>query len=255
MRVLIVDDEAAARRRLAMLIEEIDPAGLEIVGEAGDGMAALTLARERAPDVILLDIAMREVDGFEVARHLPVPRPLIIFQTAHHQFALEAFEHDALDYVVKPIRKERLAAALERARARLASRVEPRPLDAVTLRRVGDAFGYTPTAPSRLLVRQGAGHRLVALNDITRFSAADGVVYAHAASATPIVDYTLGELERRTAGAFVRASRADLVSLSHIERVDSNGDGSLTLTLAGGLPVRVTRRRAAQLKRLLDGPA
>jgi DNA-binding LytR/AlgR family response regulator len=255
MRVLIVDDEAAARRRLAMLIEEIDPAGLEIVGEAGDGMAALALARELAPDVILLDIAMREVDGFDVARHLPVPRPLIIFQTAHHQFALEAFEHDALDYVVKPIRKERLAAALERAKARLANRVEPRQLDAVTLRRVGDAFGYTPTAPSRLLVRHGAGHRLVALNDITRFSAADGVVYAHTASATPIVDYTLGELEGRTAGAFVRTSRGDLINLSRIDRVESNGDGSLTLTLADRIPVRVTRRRAARLKRLLNGPA
>ena len=91
MRVLIVDDEPAARRRLAMLIEEIDTAGIEgieIVGEASDGLAALNLARERSPDVILLDIAMREVDGFDVARHLPAPRPLIIFQTAHQQFAL-----------------------------------------------------------------------------------------------------------------------------------------------------------------------
>lgn len=255
MRVLIVDDEPTARRRLAMLLEEIDAAGVEIVGEAADAIAALDLVRERAPDVILLDIAMREVDGFDVARHLPAPRPLIIFQTAHQQFALEAFEHDALDYVVKPIRKERLAAALERARARLATSTERPVLDAATLQKAGVAFGYVPVTPLRLLVRHGAGHRLTPLSGIARFSAADGVVYAHAAGAAPIVDYTLNELERRTAGRFVRTSRADLVNVSRIDRMVSNGDGSLTLTLSDGTSVRVSRRRAAPIRQVLEsGP-
>src|SRR5262245_24964983 len=90
MRLLIVDDEPSARSRLAALVEAIDPAGVEIVGEAGDGVAALDLARARTPDVILLDIAMREIDGFDVARHLPEPRPLIIFQTAYSEYALQA---------------------------------------------------------------------------------------------------------------------------------------------------------------------
>src|SRR5688572_9389174 len=103
MRILIVDDEAAARSRLASLIEEIDAEGTEIVGEAPDGMRALELVRRARPDVLLLDITMPEVDGFDVARHLPEPRPLVIFQTAHHEFALQAFDHDALDYVVKPV--------------------------------------------------------------------------------------------------------------------------------------------------------
>jgi DNA-binding LytR/AlgR family response regulator len=108
MRVLIVDDEAAARTRLASLVEEIDPA-IDIVGEAQDGVAALELVRTQLPDVILLDIAMPEVDGLDVARHLPDPRPLIIFQTAYHEYALDAFDQQALDYVVKPVRRERLA--------------------------------------------------------------------------------------------------------------------------------------------------
>jgi len=244
LRVLIVDDEAAARRRLAMLIEEIDPDGIEIVGEAADGVEALSLARERAPDVILLDIAMREVDGFDVARHLPLPRPLVIFQTAHRQFALDAFEHDALDYVVKPIRKERLAAALERARVRLASSTERPALDAMALQKAGTAFGYTAVAPSRLLVRHGAGHRLTPLADIISFSAADGVVFAQTADGRPIVDYTLDELETRTTPYFVRVSRAHLVNLARIDRFVSNGDGSLTLTMSDGTSVRVSRRRA-----------
>ncbi len=251
MRILIVDDEPAARRRLAMLIEDIDPAGFEIVGEAGDGMAALELARDRKPDVILLDIAMREVDGFDVARHLPAPRPLIIFLTAHHQIALNAFEPEALDYVVKPITKGRLAAALERARARFAAGTAGAALDGPALQQAGTAFGYSPAMPARLLVRHGAGHRLVPVREIVRFTADDGVVYAHMPTGTPLTDYTLAELEARTCGQFVRVSRADLVNVALIQRVVSNGDGSLTLTLTDNTTARVSRRRAADVRHVM----
>lgn len=252
MRVLIVDDEPAARRRLAALLEEIEGAGIEIVGEAEDGIAALEAVRTRRPDVILLDITMPEIDGFDVARHLPPPRPLIIFQTAHHEYALEAFEHEALDYVVKPVRKERLAQAIERARARLATRLQPPGWDAEALERLGNALGYQAACPVRLLVRHGPGHRLVPLQDIVRFSAAEGVVYAHTPSGTPIVDYTLRELEKRTVGQFVRVSRADLVNLSHVVRIAGHGDGSATIGLAEGSDVRVSRRRAAEVRRILQ---
>jgi len=254
MRILIVDDEPAARHRLAALIEEIDPAGFEIVGEAGDGMAALELARERRPDVILLDIAMREVDGFDVARHLIEPRPLIIFQTAHHQFALKAFDHDALDYVVKPVRKARLASALERARIRLAAPVRGRGWDVSALAGAGQAFGYTPTAPARLLVRHGAGHRLIALRTIRRFSADDAGVGAHHLEGRSLTDYTLADLETRVGAQFVRTSRADLVNVACIDHVASNGDGSLTITIRDDDALRVSRRRAADVKRRLQAP-
>ena len=239
MRILIVDDEAAARSRLASLIEEIDPAGTEIVGEAPDGVRALELVRTARPDVVLLDITMPEVDGFDVARHLPEPRPLVIFQTAHHEYALQAFDHDALDYVVKPVRRERLAQALDRARTRLAT-LRPAPgWEPEALSRLGTALGYQPARPTRLLVRHGAGHRLLPLADVLRFAAADAVVYARTSTAAPIADYTLAELETRVAGAFVRVSRADLVNISHIERIASNGDGSATLTLSDGSDVHV----------------
>ena len=251
MRVLIVDDEPAARRRLAAMIEEIDPNGLAIVGEAQDGLAALELAREARPDVILLDITMPEIDGLDVARHLAEPRPLIIFQTAHHEYALQAFEHEALDYVVKPVRKERLAQALERARLRLA-RVR-QAWDGTSLSRLGTAIGYRPVRPARLLVRHGAGHRLVPIDAILRFSAGGGVVYAHTTSGAPIADYTLNELEERTAGAFVRTSRGDLVNVAHVQRIASNGDGSATITLSDSSTVRVSRRRAAEVRRALGG--
>lgn len=249
LRALIVDDEPAARRRLAALLEPLD---VEIVGEAGDGVAALEMARARTPDVILLDIAMPEVDGFDVARHLPEPRPLIIFQTAYADFALKAFEHEALDYVVKPVTRARLATAIERARRRLAGPPDGARWTAQDLANLGRAIHHRPPLPERLLVRHGAGHRLVPVADIIRFSAAEGLVYAHTGERPAATDYTLQELETRMAGAFIRVSRADLVNLASIDAAASNGDGSATLTLRDGTRLHVSRRRSAHVRASLD---
>lgn len=248
VRVLIVDDEPAARQRLAAMLEELD---VEVAGEAGDGVAALELARARAPDVVLLDIAMPEVDGFDVARHLPEPRPLVVFQTAHDEHALRAFEHEAVDYLLKPVTLERLRAALERAARRLASAGTPP--DAARLESIRTAVHGTAPPPRRLLVRYAGGHRLAALADVLRFASEGGEVYAHTAGASYLCDYTLAELESRLARAFVRVSRGELVNRDHVERIQPAGDGAATLTLTDGSRVGVSRRRAADVKRALEG--
>ena len=247
MRALIVDDEPAALRRLASLLDEL---GVEVVGEAPNGVVALDLARQRRPDVVFLDIAMPEVDGFDVARRLEDPRPLVIFQTAYGEYALEAFDHEAVDYVVKPVTRERLALAIDRAQRRLPD--DRRVLDSQTLRRFGAAIGHRPGRPARLLVRHGGGHKLVPVEQISRFHAGEGLVYAHLAGAAPGTDYTLNELESRLEGAFVRVSRSDLVSIAAITGIRSNGDGSATLSLSTGDAVHVSRRRAAGVRRLLE---
>ena len=247
MRILIVDDEAAARSRLARVVEEL---GFEIAGEAADGESALALAAERRPDVVLLDIAMPEVDGFDVARYLPDPRPLVIFQTAYAEFALRAFDHEALDYVVKPVSRERLAQALERAQRRLA-RATRSEWTSSDLGQLGEALGHAPGRPARLLVRHAAGHRLLQVRMIARFTAERGLVFAHTTTGAFATDYTLGELERRMAGAFIRVSRADLVSLAHVTGIAGNGDGSATLMLGDAGDVRVSRRRAAAVREAL----
>ena len=245
MRALIVDDEPAARRRLADLLDEL---GVQIAGEAADGMTGLALARERRPDVIFLDVSMPEVDGFDVARHLSDPRPLVIFQTAYSQFAVKAFEHDALDYVVKPVTRERLVMAIDRARRRLDSSATGAPgWAAESLAQFGAAIGHVASRPERLLVRHGAGHQLIPVASIERFTADERLVYAVTADARHGTDYTLQELETRLGGAFVRASRADLVNVRHIDAIARNGDGSATLTLKSGGSVRVSRRRAAEV--------
>jgi two-component system, LytTR family, response regulator len=244
---MIVDDEASARDRLRTLLEEFD---VELAGEAASGVEALRRIPRQRPDVVLLDIAMPEVTGFDVVRHLPEPRPLIVFQTAHDEHAIEAFEHEALDYVLKPVTRPRLERALERARRRLSGPVPGlgpdllARLDALALR--------TAPGPRRVIVRHGAGHRLVPLREVSRFFAEEGLVYAQAGATRYATDYTLNELEARTAGQFVRANRAELASVDRVDRWTSNGDGSATLTLADGTVVRVSRRRAPEVKRELE---
>jgi DNA-binding LytR/AlgR family response regulator len=203
---------------------------------------------------VLLDIAMPEVDGFDVARHLPSPRPLIIFQTAYAEHALRAFEHEALDYVVKPVSRARLAEALERAQRRLAAARASAGWSPDAIGRLSASLGYAPARPARLLVRHGAGHRLVPIASIARFNAADGLVFAHTATGRYALDYTLNELEARLTDSFARTSRADLVNVTHVAGISSNGDGSATLKLNDGAEVRVSRRRAAAVRELLERP-
>lgn len=249
MRILIVDDEPAARRRLEIMLAELD---VEVVGTAGDGVAALEKITERKPDVVLLDIAMPEVDGFDVARHLTDPKPLIIFQTAYDEYALHAFEHEAVDYVLKPVTLKRLRRALDRARQRVELRSRPSFSPDLVERLRSVVSHAAPARRPRLLVREGNGHRLLPLSEIVRFTAKEGTVSAHTADGRFFADYALAELEERGGGSFLRPNRSELVNVEHIHRIESNGDGSATLMLAGGTSVHVSRRRAAEVKRALQ---
>ena len=252
MRILIVDDEPAARRRLVRMAGEL---GAEVVGEAANGVEALKLVRERSPDLLLLDISMPEVDGFDVARHLPEPRPVVVFQTAHDEHALRAFDHDALDYVVKPVTRERLAQALARVETYLAGTrgrvTSPEAVSPEMVSRIRAALGSGTEPRRRLLVRSGRGHRLVPVAKISRFVAREGLVYAHTGEGRHLTDYTLAELEERTAGGFLRVHRSALVNLDAVEGIVPNGDGSATLTLHDGTAVRVSRRRTPEVKEAL----
>lgn len=231
------------------MLEELDA---EVVGQAQNGVEALDYVRERKPDVLLLDIAMPEVDGFDVARHLDEPRPLIIFQTAYDEFALKAFEHEALDYVVKPVTLERLSQALDRAQKRLQSERRQEPSGELFERLQAAVAERAPARKPRVLVREASGHRLLPFSEVIRFTAKEGLVYARADSGDYLTDYTLSELESRTAGSFVRANRQELVNIERVEKIRSNGDGSASLTLSDGSTTHVTRRRAADVKRLLS---
>ena len=248
MRVLVVDDETAARRRLSIMLSELD---VELVGEAANGLEALRLVRERKPDVILLDITMPEIDGFDVVQHLNEPKPLIVFQTAFDEYALEAFDHEAIDYLVKPVTLPKLQRAMERARHRWES-TRSQGLTQDVLHELRSSLKPASGAPSRVLVRDRGGHRLIPYQDILLFRADQGAVRARTTGGEYLTDYTLADLEQRLAAAFARPNRSELVNVEQIERISSNGDGSATLTLHDQTAIHVTRRRSAEVRRLLE---
>lgn len=231
------------------MLEELD---VEVAGEAANGLEALDQVGSLRPDVLLLDIAMPEVDGFDVVRHLGDPRPLVVFQTAYDEHALEAFNHAALDYVVKPVSLDRLRQALDRARSRLATERAASVGGDVLSRLQATLPGSTAVRRPRLLVRDGTGRVLLPFREILRFVADEGTVAAVARGTRWPTDYTLAELEDRTGGSFIRANRAELVNVDHVTRFEPESDGSAGLTLSDKSRVRVSRRRAVEVRRSLE---
>ena len=250
VRALIADDEPRARQFLEKLLTE--QAELEIVGAARGGIEALSLCHKLRPDVAFLDIHMPDLSGLEVARQLVrAGPPVVVFVTAYDKYAVEAFEVAALDYLLKPIRRERLAEAVRRVvgEARSAGPVER----ARTLARAlatPEMQGRLPPL-TRLPVRHRREVKLLDLDQVPLILSRDRLVLARADTREYLVDYTLQELEQRLPeGRFVRVHRAALVNVSAIESYGGE-DGVLVLKLKDGTRVEASERRAAEVRRRL----
>ncbi|MGH1342650.1 MAG: LytR/AlgR family response regulator transcription factor [Nannocystales bacterium] len=239
MKVMIVDDEPLARRRLERMLKGLE--GIEVVGTASDGSQARDRLSTLAPDAVLLDIDMPECDGLTLAATTNLPA--VIFVTAHREHALEAFGLDAVDYLLKPVSRDRLRQALERARSRRS----------LIPQRAAPSERVDRGRPPRLTARTGdtlhvfdavAVQRLHARDKVTMFWV-DGVEY--------ILDDSLAEMERRLAAwDFVRVHRAELVNLAAVVSVRI-GAGESTVNLRDGSRVPVSRRLLPDLKRRLRG--
>src|SRR3954470_11398120 len=232
MRALIVDDEPIARERLAALIGEI--AGVEVAGEGGNGDDALEAAARLRPDVVLLDIRMPVMDGLEVARHLDAidSPPAVVFCTAYQDHALEAFEANAVDYLVKPIRAERLGAALAKAQR----------LNGITIRRI-EATSESARRRSHLCARVRGSLVLVAVGDIDYLLAEDKYVVVHHSKGEVLIEEPLTQLEEEFGERFVPIHRNCLVALSKLLGLDRAADGRVLARVAGAsVPLEVSRR-------------
>ncbi len=225
-RILIVDDEQPARERLRRLLGSF-PA-VEVCGEAADGPSALDSIRSLHPDIVLLDIEMPGCRGTDVAASLPEPRPHIIFCTAYDQYAVEAFELKALDYLLKPVTRPRLESALEKARPAPA----PLPLAKRLLARTGDRYVVIPT------------------DDIVAFLSEEGLTHLFTRDRDYWMDPTLNDLEVRLDPAhFFRISRAAIVRIDQVKEVAPLPGGAGEVSLKSGRKLEVSRRR---FKDLLD---
>lgn len=236
MRVLLVDDEALARDRLRRLLGELPDC--ELCGEAADGRSALEQYEQLHPDVVLMDIRMPGMDGLEAARHLaglPDP-PAVIFTTAFGDHALEAFEACAVDYLLKPIRGERLAAAL--GNARRLTRAQAAQLDR-------DTGGVR----NHICVRVRGNLQLVPVADIRFFRADNKYVTVRTGDAEYLIEEPLKALEDEFAGRFLRIHRNALVAVDFVVGLEKNAEGQALVALAGiDERLEVSRRHQPELR-------
>lgn len=237
-RVLIADDELPARERLGRLLAELG--GRELAGECGAGDEAVRLAGELRPDVVLLDVRMPGMSGLEAARHmalLPAP-PAVIFTTAYDEYAVEAFEAEAVDYLLKPVRAERLATALERATRVAASKLE----------RVA-GVGWAQAIRTHVAARLRDTVKLIPIREIYYFSADQKYTTVRHVGGTDLIEDSLRSLEEELATLFVRVHRNALVNVQQLAAIERDGDGQYEVVLRDiGERLRVSRRLAGELR-------
>ncbi len=238
LRVLIVDDEAPARERLRSMLAETD--GYDVAGDAANGEQALALVDSMRPDIVLLDVRMPGVDGLEVARHLAAlaEPPAVIFTTAYDEYALQAFESEAIAYLLKPIRAEKLRAALSKA-ARLT-----RP----QLQQVAQSARMAERR-SHIGVRGRDGLKLIPVEEVFCFHADQKYTTVKHLHGEELIEDSLRALEEEFAADFVRIHRNALVNTKYLDRIARDGGGQHFVHLRGvAEPLEVSRRMAGDLK-------
>jgi two-component system LytT family response regulator len=222
IRVLLVDDEPPARKRMRHLLRSVSD--VEIVGEAGTGSDAISAATAHTPDLILLDIHLPDMDGFEVLTRLPDPESVaVIFVTAYDEHALAAFHARALDYLLKPVAPDRFEAALDRARKVLARQPE--------------------RYARRFLVTLQVRAIFVAVEAVERLESARNYVLLHSGSETYIMRTTLDAVQRRLdPEQFARVNRSAIVNVERIQELRPWTNGEYQIVMKGGSEVMWTRR-------------
>jgi two-component system LytT family response regulator len=250
LRALIVDDEEPARRMIREYLEDFPQ--IETIGEAENGARAVEAIVELDPDLLLLDIQMPGLNGFEVLAEVGAVRgelPAVIFSTAYDDFALRAFEVNAVDYLLKPYDRQRFHTAVARVVqkglggrseleriARLLALAVPRPPDA---------------HPEFLMVRSGSKVMPVRAIDIEWIEAADNYALLHGGGESYIASAGIGELERRlNPSTFMRVHRSAIINVTLVRHLEPDGSGGMVATMRSGSTVKVSRTHAAHLRKM-----
>jgi two-component system LytT family response regulator len=249
IRALIVDDEPLIRRGLKRALGKIE--GLEIAGECGSGAQAVAVIRSSEIDVVFLDVQMPDGTGLDVVEQVgPDRMPVVVFVTAHDEYAVKAFELHAVDYLLKPFDDERLKRSVERARARLASLAQSDLVERLTSLL---GAGTSPPAPARLVVKGDEKYEFVDVESIDWAESANNYVQLHCGPRTRLLNETLSRIEQRLAPhGFLRVHRCYLVNASRISAVHPMINGTYALELPGGIRVGTGRRYKDVIRTLVN---
>ncbi len=246
---MVVDDESLARQRMISLLNEcakrLSENEWSFAGEAANGSSALELIHDLRPDVVFLDIQMPGLQGFDVVELLSIPRPHIVFVTAYDEYALQAFDVHALDYLTKPVRAERLQRSMERISQLHYRQQQTGALDALRSERAALPL-------ERLSVRDNDKIRVLAVNEIERIEAEDKIVHVFSKGKAYRTDFRLDELESRLhTSHFIRIHRSHIVRIDAVREIIPWFSGSYCVKLDDGTQLPVARRRASHMKHLL----
>ena len=235
MKAIIVDDTRLARQELQFLLEEVDD--INVLAEAKNADEAEELIKQHQPDVLFLDIQMPGRDGFELLESMDEV-PHVIFTTAYDEFAMKAFEFNALDYLKKPITKERLDTALDKARERVT--------EAEIVKKI-------LTENSQVFVKDGQKCWFVPLRKVRVFEILDNYTRIYFEDQKPMIPKTLNYMESRLdPGTFFRANRQQIINLNWIDKIEPWFSGTIRIYLKDGTEVEVSRRQTARFKQLMS---
>jgi two-component system LytT family response regulator len=263
LKTLIVDDESLARRGLAHRLKGIED--IEVIGEARNGREALKLIEEKSPDLVFLDIQMPGISGFEVVQQLDAETmPIILFLTAYDEYAVRAFEVNALDYILKPIDEERLDQVLDKVRAnlkqkravkhkrlllKLVSNISGEDINSFSELEGKDVSSLVQKEPSRLAIRDGGKTTWVDQDKIEWIDAAGDYMCVQAQGVTYIMRKTMKELEKELdENVLQRIHRSTIVNIHQVREMESHINGEYFLTLKSGHRVKLSRTYKDKLK-------
>ena len=245
MRAIIVDDEPLARQIIKEYLEDFPE--IKVIAECQNGRQAIKAINQEKPDLVFLDIRMPGIDGFAVLEHLR-SMPRIIFSTAHNDFALKAFEVNAVDYLLKPYDRKRFSKAVQRVLQQ--HQPSTKELDRILslLQQTREAAAF----PSRIFVRLGKKIVTIQTSDILFIEADGDYTQLHAANVSYLCNLSLNELEERLdPSRFVRVHRSFIVAQDAVEHLASDGEGGFVAKLKNGARVRVSRTYAGRIKPLI----
>ena len=250
MNALIVDDEPLAREGLRMLLRE--DAEVAQVFEARNGREAVDVIRNEQPSIVFLDVQMPEMDGFDVLKEVGAERiPAVVFVTAHDRYAIQAFEINAIDYLLKPVARDRFAQALSRARSRVAANTDDNRRMVALL----ETLASPPRYLKRIAVRSAGKTYFVDLQDVVWIQAAENYVQLHMSSSKHLVHTTVQTMqEMLDPQQFMRIHRSLIVNLQHVRELETVTHGEFVFVMRCGARVQSSRTYHDAIKQWSANP-